>query len=409
MLKDLDNISKEKYYVGILTLIQIFNLLDVVIILPLAPTFMRVYQITPAEFSLLASSYNISAAITAFLYSSIAEKYNRKNFLTFLIIGLATSTTLCGFAPNYHFLLFARLIAGVFGGVINPVVYAIVADLIPEKRRGKAVGTILASFSITSVLGIPTGLAIADYIGFRFTFFTIGIGSILACFFHLKLLPSIPVSGQKEKVGRSLLNLAKFILKKEYILPYSIISLFTFSGFMIFPFLSPYIVHNIGLTEADLKYIYFVGGLFTIFAARFTGKYTDRHGELKAFLPAKLLSIPFVLLYTSIGKTPFHFVILISTCFMVFINARFIPVMTMITKFPKENERGAFMGLLLSLRSLSSALAISFSGVIITELPSKELAHFDKIGYISVTLSIIGSILVYKLYRKMNNVQNRSY
>lgn len=399
MSKDLSSNSKELSYIAILTSVQIFNILDVVIMLPLAPTFMRVFDISPAEFSFLASSYNLSAGTMGLLYSSVADKYNRKKLLIFLTLGLSLASTYCGFATSYYGLLIARILAGLFGGVINSVVYAIVADVIPQKRRGRAVGAIMASFSITSIVGIPIGLAIADYFDWRHTFHFIGIGALIVTFFSGFTLPSIPVQGTKLKVLENLKRVFAIAATKKNVLPFTVMALFTFSGFMMFPFLSPYAVKNIGLLESDLKYLYLVGGLFTIIASAITGRYSDKHGEFKAFIWPFIFSLPFIYLYTSIGPTPFPLLLVIASCFMIFINARFIPIMTLITKHPQETERGSFMGLLLSLRSFSSALAVIFTGLILVELPNGKLQKFNYIGQFSILLTIIGSFLFYRLYQ----------
>ena len=168
-----DLIRREKLYVGLLTGIQFFNILDFVILLPLGPLFMRTLQITPGQFSMLASSYSLSAGIMGLIYSLFADSFDRKKFLLILLSGFIITTLACALAKSFHFLLIARILAGIFGGIITPVVYAIVTDLIPFKRRGRAMGTIMATFSITSIFGIPTGLAIANAWGWRYTFFLI--------------------------------------------------------------------------------------------------------------------------------------------------------------------------------------------------------------------------------------------
>ena len=368
--------------------------------LPLAPVFMGELNIGPAEFSILASSYNFSAGIVGFFYSALADKYNRRNLLTFLVIGLAISTTLCGMATSYSFLLTARVIAGMFGGIVNPVVYAIIADIIPEQRRGKAVGTIMTSFSLTSILGIPVGLAIADYTSWRYSFYLIALGSLIMAVIQFMILPSLPVLHGKSDFKQNFKRLIEIIFTKKHQLPFAVIICFTFAGFMVFPFLSAYVVNNIGLPQTDLKYIYLIGGLFTVFGNRLVGISTDRFGELKTFIPPALLSVPFILLYTSATDLEFSYLIVISTFFMIFINARFVPVMTLVTKHPTPEERGSFMGVLLSYRSFAASLAIAASGLIITELPNGKLANFDKIGHISIILTLLGSILFTHLYKK---------
>ena len=383
---------------ALLTSIQFFNILDFVILLPLGPSLMRYFEISPAEFSILASSYSISATFSGLLYSSIADKFNRKSFLMFLLSFFIFSTLLCAVAPNYHMLLLARVTAGLFAGIITPVVYAIISDLIPYARRGKAVGTIMSSFSLASILGVPTGLAIADEFGWRSTFYFICIGSIIVSILNLFVLPSVPV--QKITLGfkKNMSRLVHIAVKKEFRVPYLTMFLFTSSGFLLFPFLSPYAVKNIGIAETDLKYIYLVGGMFTVFSSRLAGILTDTWGGLKTFIPAVLFSIPFIYLYTSVEHLNLYTLLIISTGFMVFINFRFVPVMTLITATPSNEHRGSFMGILLSIRSLASASATMFSGYIITLKADGSLEHFHELGILSIGLTLIGALCYIGLY-----------
>lgn len=402
MLKDLSSIQKEKLYIALLTGIQFFNILDFVILLPLGPALMRYFTISPTEFSLLASSYSLSAGITGIFYSSIADKYNRKKLLLLMLFFFIISTFLCAISPTFNLLLLARIFAGIFGGIITPVVYAIVSDLIPFERRGKAMGTIMASFSFTSILGIPTGLAISDVWGWRYTFYFIGVGSILMFLFNLKFLPNLPLKISNLNPLENIKRLWYIFITPKYRVPYLTMCFFTFSGFLLFPFLSPYAVKNIGIFESDLKFIYLVGGIFTVFSSKWAGNLTDKYGSLKVFLPALILSIPFVHLYTSVDKTPLSILLIISTGFMLLINFRFVPVMTLISKSPGKDDRGSFMGVLLSLRSLSSALATAFTGFIVYENKQGMLENFNHIGFFSIFLSIIGTFLFLKLHSRLN-------
>lgn len=404
MSKALDNkiILKEKLYVALCTSVQFFNILDFVVLLPLGPLLMAYYNIGPKEFAVLASSYNVSAGLMGILYSSFADNFDRKKFLIFTLVMFSITTLACGFAPSYNILLSARILAGIFGGMLTPTCYSIISELIPFERRGKAMGTIMASFSLTSIIGIPIGLAIADEYGHKYTFYFITIGAVIALIFCFKLLPNILPTKKAASISSDLKRMLKIAIKKDYIIPYITIILFTFSGFMIFPFLTPYAVQNIGIGQEDIKYIYLVGGIFTAFGSKYVGKLTDVYGTFPVFLPNLIISLPFVYLYTSVENISLLTLLLISTPFMVFINTRFVPIMTLLTAQAKKEEAGSFMGVLLSYRSFAGALGTFFAGLVIKESENK-LVHFDWIGYISIILAIIGATLVYYIYNKQRD------
>src|SRR6476661_3724222 len=111
-------LKKERWYVVILAAIQIVHILDFVIMMPLGPKFMRVFNITPIEFSTLVSAYTFSAGIVGFFGALYADHFDRKKFLLFNFTGFIVGTFMCAIAPNFGALLIARIIAGAFGGIL---------------------------------------------------------------------------------------------------------------------------------------------------------------------------------------------------------------------------------------------------------------------------------------------------
>ena len=156
-------LRKERWYVIILAAIQVVHILDFVIMMPLGPRFMRVFNISPVEFSTLVSAYTFSAGIVGFLGALYADHFDRKKFLLFNFTGFIFGTFMCAIAPNFAALLIARIIAGAFGGILNANVLSLISDLIPFQRRGAAMGVVMSAFSISSIVGIPIGLYIANH------------------------------------------------------------------------------------------------------------------------------------------------------------------------------------------------------------------------------------------------------
>src|SRR3990170_1949453 len=122
---------RERRMVWVLAGIQFVNILDFVLMMPLGPQLMRLFDLTPREFGLLVSAYMFGAAA----------------------------------APGYPALLAAHALGGVFGGVLGMQVHAYIGDTIPEGRRGAATGLVMSAFAVSSVAGIPIGLVLADLAG----------------------------------------------------------------------------------------------------------------------------------------------------------------------------------------------------------------------------------------------------
>jgi DHA1 family inner membrane transport protein len=395
-------LRKERLYVIILAAIQIVHILDFVIMMPLGPQFIRAFHINTTEFSFLVSSYTISAGIIGFFGALYADHFDRKKFLLFNFTGFIIGTYMCAISPNYAALMFARILAGAFGGILNACVLSMVADLIPFQRRGHAMGVIMSSFSISSVVGVPIGLAIANSYEWHYTFYFICAVASIFWILAMITLPSIRVRETKLNLMENLKNFKGIIGQKDYLQCFTLTSVLGFGIFMIVPFISLYMVKNVGIKEIDLPYIYIAGGLCTVISARFIGKMCDKVGSFKMFRIVAMLSIFPILILTNLPPLPLALALCSTSLFMMTGSGRFIPAMTLVSAVVKPTERGTFMSLENSARQLSSGLASQLAGLIIGSSAAGALTHFNIVGFIGIGTSILAIFIAFKIKTKFN-------
>src|SRR4051794_4384315 len=138
--------------------VQFTSIIDFMVIMPLGPQLMRTLAITPAQFGLVVSSYTLSAGVSGVVASSQVDRVGRKAAFLSLYVGFLVGTLFCGLATSYPILLAARVVTGAFGGVLGGMAMAIVGDVFPDERRGRATGMLMSAFSLASVFGVPFGL-----------------------------------------------------------------------------------------------------------------------------------------------------------------------------------------------------------------------------------------------------------
>jgi predicted MFS family arabinose efflux permease len=395
-------LKKERFYVLILAAIQIAHILDFVIMMPLGPQFMRVFNISTIEFSTLVSAYTFSAGIVGFVGALYADHFERKKFLLFNFTGFIIGTFMCAVAPNFAALLVARIVAGAFGGILNACVFSLVADLIPFERRGRAMGVVMSSFSIASVVGVPLGLYVAQLFNWHAAFYLICIVGVIFWVLSLIILPSVKAREVKLSLKENLKNFQSILAQKDYLQSFLLTSVLAFGVFMVVPFISPYMVKNVGLSEAQLPFIYLVGGACTIFSARIIGKACDTMGSFKVFRLTALLSIPPVLLLTHLPQVHVAIAVLSSSLFMMSGSGRFIPAMTLVTAVVKPQDRGTFMSLENAARQFSSGAASQVAGLIIGTSAAGALTNYHVVGYIGVITSTLAIFIALRIKNKFN-------
>lgn len=395
-----EELRKERFYIIVLAAIQIVHILDFVIMMPLGPQFMRVFHINPTEFSSLVSAYTFSAGIVGFFGALYADHYDRKKFLMFNFTGFIIGTFMCAIAPNFAALLTARIIAGAFGGVLNACVLSMVADLIPFQRRGAAMGVVMSSFSIASVLGVPLGLYVAQLFDWHAAFYFICIIGAIFWVASLFLLPSVKVRSTKLTMKENLKNFKSILIQKDYLQSFLLTSVLGFGVFMVVPFISTYMVGNVGLTEAQLPLIYLLGGACTIISARFIGKACDRVGSYKVFRFVAIASILPIILLTNLPQVHIALALIVSSMFMMSGSGRFIPAMTIVSAVVKPQERGTFMSLENAARQMSSGIASQTGGLIIGATAAGAMTNYNIVGYLGVATSLIAIYIAFKIKTK---------
>lgn len=375
---------RERLLVGVLAGIQFTHILDFMVLMPLGPQLMRLWGIDPVRFGVLVSAYTFTAAISALLCALYIDRFDRKRALLFLYAGFALSTLFCALAPDYGWLLAARAVAGAFGGVAGAAVYSIVGDTIPEDRRGSAIGLLMIAFPISAVFGVPFGLFLANTWNWRAPFFLVCGVSVLILVLAARVLP--PVHGHVEHARqRNALALARQVFSDaNHRRALAFISLLIFGGFSVIPFIAPYMVANVHLKESDLPWLYFFGGLATVFTSRWIGKLTDRRGKRETFTLIAAISILPLLITTNLPPVPAWVAISASVFFMVFVSGRFVPAMALVTAAAQPAVRGGFMSFNTAIQHMALSLASLSSGYLIGHTANGALTRYWLVGLISV-------------------------
>lgn len=394
----------QKFVIAILAFLQFTIILDFMIMSPLGAVLMPALGISPAQFGAVVSAYALSAGLSGFLAAGFADRYDRKKLLLFFYTGFVIGTLCCGLAPNYYFLLGARIITGIFGGVIGSIVMAISTDLFPYQQRGRVMGFLQTAFAASQILGIPVGLFFSNHWGWHSPFIMIVIVSTIVgavIFTYLK-----PVDAHlASRVDRNAFHHLFTTLKdSRYLLAFITTGLLSLGGYMLMPFGSAFTVHNLGIQIEKLPMIYLLTGVATIFIGPLVGRASDTFGKFKVFLFGSIVSIIMVVIYTNLGVTPLFVVILVNTVMFIGIFSRMIPSQALMSAIPTPDSRGSFMAVSSSLQQLAGGVASLFAGLIVVEGANGFLEHFDRLGYIMVLTTLISSTTMYFIFRRVSDV-----
>ncbi|MBT1703556.1 MFS transporter [Fulvivirgaceae bacterium PWU20] len=385
------------FIITILTITQFTVILDFMVLSPLGAILLKELSITTAQFGMVVSAYAFSAGASGLLAAGFADKFDRKKLLLFFYIGFIIGTALCAIATDYIFLLTARIITGLFGGVIGSICYAIVTDLFKIEVRGRVMGFLQMAFAGSQVLGIPTGLYFANLMGWHSPFWLIVLLSIvIALVIAVKMKP-IDSHLKLQKKVNALSHLGKTISQIQYLKAFAATTLLATGGFMLMPFASTYNVNNMGINLDDLPLLYMVTGVCSMATGPVIGKLSDSKGKFTVFLFGSILTIIIVLIYCNLGLTPLWGAMLISIFMFIGVSSRMIPSQALLSAVPSPQDRGAFMSINSSVMQVSGGIATFIAGTIIVQRDSGYLENYDRLGYVVSSAMVISAIMIYYL------------
>jgi predicted MFS family arabinose efflux permease len=382
--------SKERLLLLALAAVNFTHIMDFMIMMPLGPQLMDLLHINAQQFSLAVSAYGITAGVSSFAAAFFVDQFDRKKVLVFAYVGFLMGTFSCAFAPNYELLVAARILAGLFGGMIGAQVMAIVADTFDYYRRASAMGVLMTAFSAASVAGVPTGLWLAAKYSWHMPFLAIGFAGIAVLVLVAFGLPPMDNHIREKLPSHKPFQVLTDIFQTPNQMRALSLSIVLMMGhFAIIPFIAPSLVGNVGYSQDNIFLIYLVGGVLTIFSAPLVGKLADRLGKYPVFVFFALFSLLPVWLITNLWPMPLWAVLTISGLFFIVVNGRMIPTQALISSVVHPQQRGGFMSINGSMQQLATGFAAMLSGVIVSKSPDGHLLHYNWVGYFSITLILV--------------------
>ena len=389
----------ETFIIAIITIVQFTVVLDFMVLSPLGAILIPELSITPAQFGMVVSAYAFSAGISGLIAAGFADKFDRKELLLFFYSGFIIGTTMCALAPDYENLLIARIITGLFGGVMSSVSLAIITDVFTLEVRGRVMGYVQMAFASSQVLGIPIGLYFAERIGWHFPFVMIVVMSIAVGILIIIFMKPITKHLENPRVMNALQHLGKTLSQPSYLRAFGATVLLATGGFMLMPFASPFSVNNLGISLKDqLPLLYMITGVFSMVTGPLIGKFSDQIGKYRIFVIGSLITMIVVPIYCNLDITPFWLVLVLNIIMFTGVSSRIISSSALLTAVPIPQDRGAFMSINSSVQQISGGIATFIAGLIVAEGPGGKLLHYDTLGYVVVGAMFITVLMMYLIH-----------
>ncbi len=398
-MESLPNISPyQRFLIAVLAILLFTVVLDFMLLSALSALLLPQLAITTAQFGWLVSAYAFSAGISAILVSGFADQFDRKRLLLFFYTGFLAGILLCALAQTYTTFFIARIITGVFGGVIGATCFAIITDSFDLSQRGRVMGFVQLAFASSQVVGLPLGLYLATQLDWHLTYGLILLmGSIAATLVFLKMKP-VDAHLQVQSSAQAFQHLTAILANREYLAVFINNTLLAAADIMLMTFSSAFSTNNMGISLEHLPLLYGVGGIGTILFGPLIGRLADKYGSLRIFTIGTVLALTLVGIYTNLGLTPLWAVLTIHSLLFIGINARMISSATLATAMPKATDRGAFMAVDASLQQGVGGMAAAAAGLIVFQSADGIIHRFPLLGIIVILIMLMTIGLMFLIH-----------
>ena len=402
----------ERQVVILVMLIQLVNVFDFVMVMPLGQDFARSLAIPESQLGLIGGSYTFAAAVAGLLGARFLDRFDRRPALTIAMLGLVTATAAGGLAQGLGSMMAARIAAGAFGGPATSLSLAIIADVVPPARRGRALAVVMVAFPIASTLGIPLALTMANAGSWRTPFFAVAVFGVLITLFTVARLPSLRghLAGER-KVATPTMALLR---RPEMVMTIGAAAAMTFSVFMIVPFVRTFLENNYGYPPGRIALLYTVGGVAAFVVVRFTGRIVDRVGSA----PVATFGTALLCACIAIGFVPAQPIVPVMLVFVLFMctaSLRGVPLSTLASKLPAPHERAQYMSLQSATQHLSSSLGAVVASQVLAASPARvvlwagrpwlrmggPLRHMPTVAIVSAGLAMAMPFLLWRVERRL--------
>ncbi|MEQ1676771.1 MAG: MFS transporter [Chitinophagaceae bacterium] len=397
---------KERTIVFLLAALNFTHILDFMIMMPLG----NYLKVSSMQFSLLVASYSISAFFSGLAIAMFIDRFDRKRSLLFAYTGFVVGTIACGFASSYGLLLTARIVAGLFGGIIGAQVLSIIADMFVYERRGRAMGAVMSGFAGASILGVPLSLYLTNIFkhDWHVPFLLIGSLGIIFIPLIIRYIPKMTGHIQKRETEetpfKALITVCK-VPAQRAALVFS--ALLMMGHFLIIPFINPYLEFNKGFSKNQTPMIYLFGGIASLLSALYLGRVSDRIGKLTVFSVSVFFSLFMVLIITHMPNVSFSLVLVFFAAWFVVATGRIVTAQAMISEVVKPEQRGSFMSINGSVQQLGSGLAALFAGIIVSTEKSGKIINYSWVGYLSILVLLMSLLYGRIIFRKIDVVDEK--
>lgn len=337
----------------VIAFIQFTNALEYMVFNPIFLYMAADFSVPVSYAGYVSAAYTLAAVISgigAFYWIGGVEK---RRFLLLNVALLGVTTLLIAATQQFYWLLALRLLAGLLGGTTMGVGIGLLLNAAPAALHGRMLATVIASFSLVSIVGMPGMLYLCEVASWRAALVTIGGLCLLAAVLVALFVPRDAPQPQAA---------APVTLDRRLLLFASAAGLTQFSPMLLIPVLAPLLTQRLQVADAHLSWLFLIGGVAGYLATVLAGRWLQRVGAVTLTVSATLLLLGSLWLAARGGDRAELFMV----TFLAAAYARLVAISSLSMRWPDNRQRAAFGTLQTALIHLSATVAFLLSSALLS-------------------------------------------
>jgi len=353
------------------------------IISPILPQIGEELNIADTLLGTLITAYSLMVGLFAIISGPISDRIGRRRIL---LVGTAIMTVSLGvhfFVSDYFSFLAVRVFSGVGGGILSGAAVSYVGDYFPYNRRGWALGWVMSGSAFGQIFGIPMGVVLAGWFGFRAPFYLFAVTMALTFVLLWVRLPQPPIRKKEGQLTlRGAISDYWAMLRQREIAAASAAFFLMFLGVSIFIVYFPtWLERSIGFSPNQIATLFLVGGIANVITGPQAGRLSDKVGRKRIVL-LSCVGLSLVMLLTTVLIKSIWVAYPLFFLTMILVAMRISPFSALLTALVPDQNRGSLMSLTVALGQVGFGLGGALAG-----------PFYANYGYASLT--VIGAISVF--------------
>lgn len=328
----------------------------------------------------------ISWAVFAFLIGPYSDTIGHKNMVVIGLIIFVAALVMFGFSNSYLLLIISGMLTGLSGAFTGPNVLTSVGDYFPDHVVGVMLAIVTISTPIANLVGVPALIYISGVLGWRYSFFTLALLSLL-CTIPLLFVESPGPFEYRNKTGKVnyLENFVHVFKNSMFSIVIAANTLLQIVYWLIATYFAAFLVFHYSINSGQLAVFLSVMAVGQLIGTIAGGPLADTYDRLVVGLLFSFL----------LGVSGFLFAIVTQNVTLtVFLGALIMgnyaigrPAFFALMLSASQTKKGTIMGIQATSNHIGRALGAAIGGLILS------VSTYAMLGVVSLIFGLLTTFL----------------